>query len=548
MTRDFSLRLSPSEAADEDGIRSALCREHGLAPAAVGGLRVVRRAIDARHKQVAVCLTVRVWEGEPAPPTLYTPIPYPSAADRPQAIVVGAGPCGLFAALRLIELGVRPVVVERGKEVHQRRRDVAAISRTGRPLPDSNACFGEGGAGAFSDGKLFTRSHKRGDVPRILRILCQHGAPEAILADVHPHIGTDLLPTVVANIRQTILRCGGEVRFSTRMQRLLIHRGQVLGIVYEAEGSEGELRGPVILAIGHSARDTYQALLAQQVPLRSKGLALGLRLEHPAQLIDRIQYHSPEGKGPHLPTAEYSFVTNIRGRGVYSFCMCPGGTVVPVATADEQVAVNGMSASRRNAPWSNAGIVVEIRPSDLSDPTLLDSQTRAMLSQHLDQPFDPQAPLSMMQLQQLLEHNAWLAAGGTGAAPAQRMTDFVNQKISASLPPSSYAPGLSPQPLHFLLPPFVSQRLSQAFRLFGQRARGFLTHHAVAIGVETRTSSPLRILRQGDTLQPPTLPGLFPAGEGAGYAGGIVSAAIDGERCAEALAASMNDLNLHASA
>lgn len=544
MTRDLSLRLPPHEAVDEDGIRAALLREHGIDPAGLGGLRVVKRGIDARHGQVAVCLTVRVWEGELPPQQSYAPIAYPMVDHRPIAIIVGAGPCGLFAALRLIELGMRPVVVERGKDVVTRRRDVAAISREGRVEQDSNACFGEGGAGAFSDGKLYTRSKKRGNVERILRILCQHDAPEAILSDVHPHIGTDRLPAVVANMRQTILRCGGEVLFSTRMERLLIHNGRVMGIGYTtADGTDGELRGPVILAIGHSARDTYQALLAQGVEMQPKGLALGVRLEHPAGLIDRIQYHRLEGKGTDLPTAEYSFVANIRGRGVYSFCMCPGGTVVPVATEREQVAVNGMSSSRRNSPWSNAGMVVEIRPVDLLDPTLVDEQSAAMMDELAGQPWSAGDTLAMMRLQQLLERSAWLAAGHTQAAPAQRMTDFTARKISGSLPTTSYAPGIVSQPLHFMLPPFISGRLKEGFLRFGKAARGFLSREALMIGVETRTSSPLRIPRQGDTLEHTTLAGLYPAGEGAGYAGGIVSAAIDGERCAEMLVEAAANIN-----
>lgn len=520
MTTDYPLRLLPAEACSEERIRAALIREKGLDESRLTAMRVLKRGIDARHRQVLVNLLVRAYVDEQPPQQRFEPITYPTLADNaPTALIVGAGPCGLFAALRLIELGIKPIIVERGKDVHSRRRDVAAISREHLVNADSNACFGEGGAGAFSDGKLYTRSKKRGNVEKILRVLCQHGASEAILSDVHPHIGTDRLPRVVEAIRHTILRCGGEVHFSTKMTQLLVEHERVAGIVC----GEHEFRGPVILATGHSARDVYRHLFANGIAMQPKGLAVGVRLEHPATLIDRIQYHRPEGKGADLPTAEYSFVANVSGRGVYSFCMCPGGTVVPVATDREQVAVNGMSASLRNSPWSNSGMVVEIRPEDaLSMLSTEGAHTPALLR--------------MMALQEEMERTAWLAAGRTQAAPAQRMADFVNRRISASLPPTSYAPGLVSSPLHFLLPPFVATRLREGFLRFGKSAHGFLTNAALMIGFETRTSSPLRIVRDPATLQHPALPSLFPAGEGAGYAGGIVSAAIDGERAAEALA------------
>lgn len=522
MTADYSLRLLPHEACSEENIRTALIREKGLDDKHLTALRVLKRGIDARHRQVVVNLLVRVYIDEQPPQQLYEPVLYPTLPDKaPTAIVVGAGPCGLFAALRLIEQGIRPIVVERGKDVHSRRRDVAAISREHLVDADSNACFGEGGAGAFSDGKLYTRSKKRGNVEKILRVLCQHGAAEAILSDVHPHIGTDRLPGVVESIRNTILRCGGEVHFSTKMTELLVEQERVVGI---ACGSQ-QLRGPVILATGHSARDVYRYLFVAGVEMQQKGLAVGVRLEHPAGLIDRLQYHRPEGKGTDLPTAEYSFVANIHGRGVYSFCMCPGGTVVPVATDKEQVAVNGMSASLRNSPWSNSGMVVEIRPEDAASMLNGSAHTPALLQ--------------MMAVQEEMERTAWLAGGRTQAAPAQRMADFVNRRISGSLPESSYVPGLVSSPLHFLLPTFVSDRLREGFVRFGKSAHGFLTNAALMIGFETRTSSPLRILRDPVTLQHVRLRGLFPAGEGAGYAGGIVSAAIDGERAADALAATL---------
>lgn len=554
MPADYTLRLSPGEAARSEDVSLALQREYGVtAPGA--SLRIIGRSIDARHQSVAVNLTVRVYApGEPLPALPYIPTTYRPLPERaPQAIIVGAGPCGLFAALRLIELGVRPIIVERGKAVHERRKDVAALSRKGHVDPDSNACFGEGGAGAFSDGKLYTRSKKRGNVERILAILCQHGASTDILVDAHPHIGTDRLPAVVEALRGTILRCGGQVLFSTRMERLLIRNAQVIGIhaLSTAPGGEEiDLQGPVILAIGHSARDTYRRLHEQGVLMQPKGLAVGVRLEHPAVLIDRIQYHRPQGKGSDLPTAEYSLVANIDGRGTYSFCMCPGGTVVPVATAPGQVAVNGMSNARRNSPWSNAGIVVEIRPEDLAQnpwrdyighcPTLTSDcltgnaplNNFSYLIPHSSSPCAD--PFPLMRLQERLEHETWLAAGRTQAAPAQRMTDFVGRRISPSLPTTSYAPGLVSAPLHFLLPTPVSQRLATAFQRWGRQMHGFLTREATLLAVESRTSSPVRIPRASDTLC--QIPGLYPAGEGAGYAGGIVSAAIDGQRCAEALA------------
>ena len=441
---------------------------------------------------------------------------------KPQVVIVGAGPGGLFAALKLIELGLRPIVVERGKDVRSRKRDLAQIPRTQTVDPESNYSFGEGGAGAYSDGKLYTRSKKRGDVEKILRVFCQHGASTDILIDAHPHIGTDKLPRVIEAMRNTILHCGGEVHFQTRMEELVIDKNQVRGI---RTNTGREFEGPVILATGHSARDVYRWLDANGVETEAKGIAVGVRLEHPAELIDRIQYHNSQGRGRWLPAAEYSFVTQVDGRGVYSFCMCPGGFVVPAASGPQQVVVNGMSPSNRGSRWSNSGMVVEIRPEDLRDNTLgINNGT-------------PGGALEMMCFQEELERVCWLQAGRSQIAPAQRMADFVNHRLSADLPPSSYAPGLIASPLHFWLPPFIGKRLEQGFRQFGRSARGFLTNEAVLIGVETRTSAPVRIVRDKETLQHIRIKGLFPCGEGAGYAGGIVSAAIDGERCAEKVAA-----------
>lgn len=511
------MRVLPSVAAGEQQLAAYLSKEYGIAPRDINAVRVLKRSIDARQRTVYVNLKVRVYIREVPQDDEFVRTHYPSVENAPQVVVVGAGPGGLFAALQLIELGVKPVVVERGKNVHDRKKDLAMISREHRVDPESNYSFGEGGAGAYSDGKLYTRSKKRGDTGRILHIFCQHGASTAILADAHPHIGTDKLPRVIANMRETILACGGEVHFETRMDRLLIEKGEVRGI----ETHTGQIfPGPVILATGHSARDVYRWLDANGMALEAKGIAVGVRLEHPQELIDSIQYHSPKGRGPWLPAAEYSFVTQSGGRGVYSFCMCPGGFVVPAASGPEQVVVNGMSPSNRGSRWANSGMVVEIRPEDLA----------ALGSDDWNIPGD--SPLAMMQFQEELERRCWLQGGRRQTAPAQRMADFVNKRLGESLPDSSYTPGLVGSPLHFWLPPFVSGRLAEGFRQFGKTSHGFLTNQAAMIGVETRTSSPVRIVRDSETLQHVGVRGLFPCGEGAGYAGGIVSAAVDGERCA----------------
>ena len=529
MMHEYTLRVLPQVAADEQRLREYLAQEKGVDLRALTALRVVKRSIDARQRTVYVNLCVRAYLGEQPPEAMYRRVSYPDVSGRPQVVVVGAGPGGLFAALRLIELGLRPVVVERGKDVRERKKDLAQIGRTQQVDPESNYSFGEGGAGAYSDGKLYTRSKKRGNVEKILSVFCQHGASEAILADAHPHIGTDKLPRVIENMRHTILQCGGEVRFQTRMDALLLEKDRVAGI--ETQAGEA-IMGPVILATGHSARDVYRWLAAHGVELEAKGIAVGVRLEHPAALIDRIQYHNPQGRGRYLPAAEYSFVTQVEGRGVYSFCMCPGGFVVPAASGPGQIVVNGMSPSNRGSRWSNSGMVVELRPEDLSDNSLW--QPDAGLGEEECPP-----ELRMMRFQQHLEHLCWQQGNRQQTAPAQRMDDFCRGKLSYDLPACSYAPGLVSSPLHFWMPPFLVRRLAEGFRIFGRNARGFLTREAVMIGVETRTSAPIRILRDRDTLQHVRLRGLYPCGEGAGYAGGIVSAAIDGERCAEAVAVSL---------
>ncbi|MDR0939439.1 MAG: FAD-binding protein [Mediterranea sp.] len=524
MIQEYQLRLSPEIAADERRLIAYLSEEKGLNAKAIKATRVLKRSIDARQRAVVVNLNVRVYINEIPDREEYEPTLYNNVEGRPQVIVVGAGPGGLFAALRLIELGLRPVVVERGKNVRERKKDLAQIARTQTVDPESNYSFGEGGAGAYSDGKLYTRSKKRGNVEKILNVFCQHGASTAILADAHPHIGTDKLPRVIENMRATITGCGGEVRFLTRMDALIIEHGEVKGI----ETQTGEtLSGPVILATGHSARDVYRWLAANNVDIEAKGIAMGVRLEHPAELIDQIQYHSKNGRGAYLPAAEYSFVTQADGRGVYSFCMCPGGVVIPASTHPEQVVVNGMSASNRGSRWSNAGMVVEIRPEDLENEEL------RMKYEESDGD-DPR--LAMLRLQEEMERQCWLQGGMRQSAPAQRMLDFTRRKLSYDLPESSYNPGLVSSPLHFWMPTFITRRLAQGFQQFGRASHGFLTNEAVMIGVETRTSAPVRILRDKETLQHVTIGGLFPCGEGAGYAGGIVSAGMDGERCAEAVA------------
>ena len=546
MIQEYQIRVLPEQAANELAVKEFLATDKGLDARSVTHVRVLKRSIDARQKRVMVNLKVRVYIGEQPEDDEYVRTEYRNVEGCPQAIVVGAGPGGLFAALRLIELGVRPVVVERGKDVHARRADIAQISRSHTVDPESNYSFGDGGAGAFSDGKLYTRSKKRGSVEKILNVFCQHGASTSILVDAHPHIGTDKLPKVIEAMRETIRRCGGEVHFQTRMDELLLDGDKVVGVKCTRldSSAEVELRGPVILATGHSARDVYRWLWRSGVDIEAKDLAVGARLEHPAQTIDKIQYHSSAGRGKWLPAAEYSFVTQVGGRGVYSFCMCPGGTVVPAASGPEQLVVNGMSASTRNSPWSNSGMVVELHADDLADRTLLDDADRKGLNEWLaerglDERLDMESPLRMMHLQEWMERVAWLQGNRKQTAPAQRMSDFVNNRLSSDLPDSSYAAGLISTPMNFWMPQFVSSRLKQGFLNFGKSSHGFLTNNAALIGVETRTSAPVRILRDRETLQHVRIKGLFPCGEGAGYAGGIVSAGIDGERCAEELAKSL---------
>lgn len=549
MIKTIRTRVLPQVWADQEKLEEQLCRENAISRKALKGIRMKHTSIDARQRQVMVQLDVELYINELPPVEHFTQRIYKELpAHAPQAVVVGAGPGGLFAALRLIELGVKPIVLERGRNVTDRRRDVAMITREQRVDPESNFCFGEGGAGAFSDGKLFTRSKKRGNVQGVLEGLCQFGADTGILDASHPHIGTDRLPAIIASIREQIVACGGEIHFETAVEELIMNNEKLI-INNEPQRVMGvrtrdgrEFLGPVILATGHSARDVYRMLHRQGILIEAKGLAIGCRLEHPQQLIDQIQYHSREGRGQWLPAAEYSFVTQATGvvakgkssssdavsRGVYSFCMCPGGVIVPSATAEEQVVVNGMSASARGSRWANSAMVTEIRVEDL--PTL---------ASQLSLDIDLNSPLAMMEVQEEIERQCWLNGNRTQAAPAQRMTDFVRGRLSADLPQSSYTPGVIASPIHFWMPRFIASRMQQGLQYFGQRAHGFLTDEALLVGAETRTSSPVRMPRDRDTFCHPVVSGLYPCGEGAGFAGGIVSAAMDGQRCAEALAASM---------
>ena len=520
MKKELLLRLPPREAASLSAIKEACAREMTINVGSISSVRILKRSIDARQRNIFVNLKICVYINEEPETLQYTAVEYRDVSNYQQVIVVGAGPGGLFAALRLIEHGLRPIVVERGKNVRDRKVDLANITKTHKVNPESNYCFGEGGAGAYSDGKLYTRSKKRGSVDKILNVLCQHGASTDILIDAHPHIGTDRLPRVIKAMRNTIINSGGEVHFKTKMTSLIIQGDEVKGInaINLSTNEETEFHGSVILATGHSARDVYQHLYNSGIEIEPKGLAVGVRLEHPSRLIDQIQYHhNREGRGEYLPAAEYSFVTQVDGRGVYSFCMCPGGFVIPAATGDRQIVVNGMSPANRGTRWSNSGMVVELRPEDVEGTNTL----------------------RMMHYQERLEELCWQQGNMRQTAPAQRMTDFVDKRVSYDLPESSYAPGIISSPIHFWLPDFISNRLREGFRKFGQQSRGFLTNEACIIAVESRTSSPIRILRDRDTMMHIRLHGLFPCGEGAGYAGGIVSAAIDGERCADMLAATI---------
>lgn len=525
MIKEIQIRVEPQFAYNEQVLRETVARQCAIDARTINAVRVLKKSIDARQRTIFVNLSLRIFINEQPTDDGFTRIEYPDVSQKPAVIVVGAGPGGLFAALKLIELGLRPIVLERGKNVRERKIDIADITRSHKINPESNYSFGEGGAGAYSDGKLYTRSKKRGNTERILNIFCQHGASTAILSDAHPHIGTDKLPRVIENMRNTIISSGGEVLFGTKMTGFIINGNKVIGAEAVQNNTELTFMGPVILATGHSARDTYRYLHSANIAIEAKSLAVGTRLEHPSELIDRLQYHNKNGRGKYLPAAEYNFVTQVDGRGVYSFCMCPGGFVVPAASGPEQIVVNGMSPSGRNSKWSNSGMVVETRVEDIAT--------------NEDELKDP---LLMMRFQEKIERDCWIAGNMRQTAPAQRMTDFVNGKLSYDLPSTSYSPGLISSPLHFWMPEFIVKRMQQGFQVFGRSCKGFLSSTATLIATETRTSSPVRITRDNETLQHITMNGLFPCGEGAGYAGGIVSSAVDGERCAEA---AFNYLNSH---
>lgn len=514
MQRNLTLRLLPSEAANDQSVREHIARELDTAPTLVTGYQVHKRSIDARGRQPRILLNLTAFIGEP-----FAPVPRLSfhfgdvRKSTRQVIVVGAGPAGLFAALRLIRAGIRPILLERGKDVRARRRDLAILNREGRVNPDSNYCFGEGGAGTYSDGKLYTRSTKRGDVTAILNLFVHFGADESILYDAHPHIGTNKLPGIISAMRQQILDSGGEYLFEKKVVDLLIHDNTFRGVV-TADGDR--LHGAAcILATGHSARDIFQLLHAKGILIETKSFALGVRVEHPQHLIDSVQYHCSV-RDPFLPPASYSLVQQVAGKGVFSFCMCPGGIIAPAATSPGELVVNGWSPSKRNNPFANSGMVVSVDPRE----------TEA---------FKQHGPLAGMYFQQAVEQAAFKAGGGKFMAPAQRLIDFTGNTLSATLPDCSYLPGIRPALLGEVLPPFIHRSLQEAFVHFGKKMKGYLTNEAVVVATESRTSSPVRIPRNPDTLQHPQIKNLYPCGEGAGYAGGIVSAAMDGERIADIL-------------
>jgi uncharacterized FAD-dependent dehydrogenase len=514
MQQTFTIQVSPAEAAHPESLLDYLATASGQSRQAITGFHTLKKSIDARGRQIRINLSLRAFINEPFVERALQQFHFPDVRTAPhQVIIVGAGPCGIFAALQLIELGIRPVILERGKDVRARRRDLAAMNKEGLVNPESNYCFGEGGAGTYSDGKLYTRSNKRGNIDRILQLFVQFGADERILYEAHPHIGTNKLPHIMVAMREQIIASGGLFLFEEKMTALELVDNKIRAVL-TASGNrfEGEA---VILATGHSARDIFELLFRQQILIEAKPFALGVRIEHPQELIDRIQYHCP-ARGEFLPPASYSLVQQVENRGVFSFCMCPGGIIAPASTAPGELVVNGWSPSKRNNPYANSGMVVSIEEKDWQRYT---------------------GPLGAMEFQRQVEQRAFTAGGGKLVGPALRMTDFVQKKLSADLPDCSYLPGIKSAPLWEVLPDFVFKSLAGGFQAFGQKMKGYYTREAVVVATESRTSSPVRIPRDPELLNHPQVGNLYPAGEGAGYAGGIVSAAMDGERIARVLAA-----------
>ena len=516
MQQKLQLVLYPRQAAIKKELHAIVAAKLNIDAARIQHIAIERKSIDARMRIPKVNVSLVAYIDEKPAPNLSEKL-FPTVTNAPEALVVGAGPAGLFAALKLIERGVKPIVLEKGKNVSERKKDIAALCRNISFNENSNFCFGEGGAGAFSDGKLYTRSHKKGNIREILEILHQHGAQDEILVEAHPHIGSDKLPLIIKNIRETILKSGGEIHFEQAIVDLLLDKNRTVEGVVTSDGKQWKAKA-VILATGHSACDIYELLHTKGIALEAKGFAAGVRVEHPQTLIDNIQYHLAfnQKRNEYLPAAAYTLAEQVDGRGVYSFCMCPGGHIVPSASAENEIVVNGMSASQRNSPFANSGIVVEIRPEDLAEWN------------------EQYGVMGGLKFRQHLEHLAFINNGGKGQkAPAQRVGDFVQGKLSASLPECSYLPGVISSPLHFWLPEIISRRLREGFKQFDRKMRGFLTNEALVIGVESRSSSPLRIPRNKDSLQHIEIKGLYPCGEGAGYAGGITSSAMDGQNCAE---------------
>jgi uncharacterized protein len=514
MGKQVQINLTPAAAADDATIKKIAASLTGIDPSAINALRVLKRSVDARKKNIRVNLTVELFSGEDSSIPAIAPYRPVDVTHKQEVIIVGAGPAGLFAALRLIELGLRPVIIERGRDVSSRKKDIARISREQVVDPDSNYCFGEGGAGTYSDGKLYTRSKKRGDNARVLELLCLHGANENILYEAHPHLGTDKLPGIISEIRKSITDAGGQFMLEKRVTDFILDGDTIKGVVTSA--NEKFMAANVILSTGHSARDIYYICKNRGIELEMKPFAMGVRVEHPQELIDKIQYHG-NPRGEFLPASSYNLAKQVDGRGVYSFCMCPGGFIVPSATSQEEVVVNGMSPSGRNSPFANSGMIVEIKPEDLIK-------------------YSASGELAGLEFQKDLEREAWKNGGHTQKAPAQRLADFVAGDNSGSLPKVSYFPGVTTSPLHNWLPKAIGRRLRDGFRLFGHVMNGYLTNEAVVLGVESRTSSPLRIPRDPEKLHHVRISGLYPCGEGSGYAGGIVSSAVDGMRAAEAIA------------